>query len=183
MFNIMKKEMKDKIIKKAEKVRKEVGMEEDVNLDLETFVKSINNKRQVNIKIYEYDLSEFNNDFEESISGLIDSEGKKVNIIINKYDYENRKRFTIAHELGHYFLHHDNSLPIKHIDLRSSMDMATSKEKEQEANFFAAELLMPGNLIKKEYYTEKNIIALAKIFGVSKEAMNIRLKELGLKND
>ena len=43
---------------------------------------------------------------EDSVCGGILKENESIEIYVNKYDPINRKRFTIAHELGHYFLGH-----------------------------------------------------------------------------
>lgn len=88
-----------------------------------------------------------------------------------------RARFTIAHELGHYFLHiKDDARQIVTSFRRGQ------SPRETAANKFAAELLMPKNLIKEEY--AKMVIpvsdTLAKKFEVSKPAMRIRLDSLGL---
>ena len=40
---------------------------------------------------------------EDSVCGGILKENESIEIYVNKYDPINRKRFTIAHELGHYF--------------------------------------------------------------------------------
>ncbi len=58
-------------------------------------------------------------------------------IIVNKNFSNDRKRFTIAHELGHILLHNENNFPI-----------SLYRDKEKEANEFASELLMPENEIK-----------------------------------
>lgn len=58
-------------------------------------------------------------------------------IIVNKNFSNDRKRFTIAHELGHILLHNENLYPI-----------SSYRDKEKEANIFASEFLMPENEIK-----------------------------------
>jgi Zn-dependent peptidase ImmA (M78 family) len=58
-------------------------------------------------------------------------------IIVNKNFSNDRKRFTIAHELGHILLHNENNFPI-----------SSYRDKEKEANVFASEFLMPENEIK-----------------------------------
>ncbi len=96
----------------------------------------------------------------------------KISIIIIEKDViKTRKRFTIAHEIYH-------SLEHKNISFFSS-DKAKA---EREANIFATELLMPANQIKNSVYSPeaKNISELAYIFNVSKQAMQIRIKELNL---
>ncbi len=60
-------------------------------------------------------------------------------IVVNRNFSNDRKRFTIAHELGHILMHVAGGFPIsKHRD---------SKTREDEANIFASEFLMPKNEI------------------------------------
>lgn len=61
-------------------------------------------------------------------------------IVINKAFPNDRKRFTIAHELGHILLHNESNFPIS--------GYRDEKCKEKEANEFASELLMPEKDIK-----------------------------------
>ena len=58
-------------------------------------------------------------------------------IVLNKNMSNDRKRFTLAHELGHIVLHSDIFLIDK------------SRDKEVEANLFASEFLMPESEIKE----------------------------------
>lgn len=58
-------------------------------------------------------------------------------IIVNKNFSNDRKRFTIAHELGHLLMHNENNFPI-----------SSYRDKEREANMYASEFLMPENEIK-----------------------------------
>ncbi|MEZ0007070.1 Zn-dependent peptidase ImmA (M78 family) [Flavobacterium sp. 28YEA47A] len=61
-------------------------------------------------------------------------------IVINKSFSNDRKRFTIAHELGHILLHNESNFPVS--------EFRDEKIKEKEANSFASEFLMPANEIK-----------------------------------
>ncbi|WP_108424383.1 helix-turn-helix domain-containing protein [Flagellimonas amoyensis] len=62
-------------------------------------------------------------------------------IILNKYFPNDRKRFNLAHELGHLLFH-----VLGNVTIPESRNLA--KVKESEANRFAAEFLMPGDIIK-----------------------------------
>lgn len=90
-----------------------------------------------------------------------------------------RQRFTLAHELGHFVLHR-NSHASFNCDKESIYTGAdTLKHIEREADEFASNLLMPGDLLRQRI-TGKRIDfhllgELAKEFGVSLEAMCIRL--------
>lgn len=119
----------------------------------------------------------FTGKFNGSVDGMIRAKDGVVQILVNAENPSTRKRFTIAHELGHFFLHH-NGEPLDFVDLRSGV----SNFKEVEANKFATALLMPQNEVTNEY--NKLLFPtgeeLARIFNVSKVTMQIRLKELGL---
>lgn len=111
-------------------------------------------------------------------------------IIANKNHPVGRVKFTIAHELWHFFLHEQYwRTESWFIDTESSLSMMYRMEefsdderiREREANCFAANLLMPEELIKKAFRKKTdNIIYLAEGFGVSTTAMSIRLKNLWL---
>lgn len=119
---------------------------------------------------------------------LVKVKGKNPVMILPKHDSIQRKRFTAAHELGHYFLrvNSDGNLDTEEyqfIDLRS--DDHKNKPEEIFANKFAAELLMPEKTIKGTFnltskVTFKEILELSKLFGVSIEAMSYRMKNLNL---
>jgi Zn-dependent peptidase ImmA (M78 family) len=124
----------------------------------------------------------------DEISGAIVRKGAHVVVAVNPSHAPTRRRFTIAHELGHYFLHGDL---MEHVDqdFRVSWRDANSSRavnwKEIEANRFAAKLLMPTAFLKGDLNTlrvidEKAIQQLAKKYQVSPLAMQIRLTNLGL---
>ena len=102
---------------------------------------------------------------------------KGATIYVKEKDIATRQRFTIAHELGHEFLHIKEDSDGKIISFRSLRN-----KREKEADIFAAELLMPADLVKREY--KKTFFPtssyLANIFNVSKTAMQYRLQELRL---
>lgn len=88
-----------------------------------------------------------------------------------------RQRFSAAHELGHYELHRDHS----RIRACSADDMhrwSGNEKREAEANWFAAELLMPAKLFEPMCDVAKvdlDIIrVLANEFQVSMTAAAIR---------
>jgi len=121
-----------------------------------------------------------------NLSGMIAKRDKTVTILVNQTDAPFRKRFTIAHELGHHFLHllHDGDFVDTELDLfRDTEDPdrdSPSKRAEVQANQFAAALLMPEELVQTEWQRTKNVAELARLFNVSEEAMGIRLSRLGL---
>jgi len=118
--------------------------------------------------------------WDNTISGLIkrDSEfggDSGYAIFVNKSHPPVRRRFTIAHEIAHFVLHKSE------IDDEDIVDdglyrSGLSNEIEKQANEYAAQILMPQNLINK-YFEELggNVDQLAQKFWVSKLAMTIRL--------
>lgn len=124
----------------------------------------------------------------DQISGQLERlPNDKYKISINKMDHYYRKRFTMAHELGHYILHlhligdgvDDNRA------YRSTADgiyynQDIRQEDETEANRFAASILMPEAILRE--HTQKDFLLedLARKFQVSVQAMRIRLKGLNI---
>jgi len=91
-----------------------------------------------------------------------------------------RRRFTIAHELGHWCLHRDAE---SNMFCRSSAVEAAPSEnrpplplEEEQANAFAAALLMPARLVQQEYVRcNRDFVSLCDRFGASGAAMGRRL--------
>ncbi len=76
--------------------------------------------------------------------------------------YDGQKRFVIAHELGHFFLHPDTR-QIETVDNEQTTNWSDRQETEEyEANLFAAELLMPKALMKPRILREEPSFALIK---------------------
>lgn len=101
-----------------------------------------------------------------------------------------RRWFTIAHEIGHWRLHREIGDGV-HVRFCRSDDVGgTSRHLKQaaaierEANRFAAALLMPEDLVRREVRDQGlNVLGLARSFGVSGQAMHIRLEALRLLPD
>lgn len=127
---------------------------------------------------------------EDALSGLLFRNKKKKTIIgVNSFHSDNRKRFTIAHELGHYFLHQDDTFMDDDEDVVEYRHSSNQGDKKEvEANQFAAALLMPKNFLKKhfdslrEFHTDIDeiVLLLSEKYEVSKDAMRYRLMNLHL---
>ncbi len=93
-----------------------------------------------------------------SKNGLLYNEKKYNKIIaINTSENPLRKRFTIAHELGHYFLEiheKEDTIPYYYVHREQIID---DYKKEREADKFASELLMPIDFLKYELRNIKNV--------------------------
>jgi Zn-dependent peptidase ImmA (M78 family) len=128
--------------------------------------------------------------FEGELSGLIAPEGEYVVIGVNALHPAARQRFTLAHELGHYFLHQHDRLFVDRNFQAMRRDERSSKGvdvREIEANEFAAELLMPSRMLERDVdgaaldlVDDETIRALAERYRVSLQAMVFRLTNLGV---
>ena len=128
---------------------------------------------------------------DEELSGMVYVNEDTSIIGVNALHHPNRQRFTIAHECGHLILHKAQITKEVHVDkefpmlMRDSVSAAGISEMEIEANFFAAELLMPEALLAKalgnepfDIDDEGAVSALARNFKVSPSAMRFRLGNL-----
>lgn len=128
---------------------------------------------------------------EDSVSGLLVIKGDMVTLGVNKIHHPNRQRFMIAHELGHFLLHRQDSNifvddePV--VLFRDQTASEGTKNQEIEANAFAASLLMPEKIIREQLaqqpidaFDDGSMKQLAAQFGVSVRAMTIRLTKLQL---
>jgi Zn-dependent peptidase ImmA (M78 family) len=129
-------------------------------------------------------------DVEVSLSGMLVIKPEHTYVVLNQLHPTGRMRFSLAHELGHYLLHRDTSsvfideTPLFYRDERSKEG---TDPLEVEANAFAAELLMPEDVLRAEFGAnplsaedEDGIRELAARYGVSSAAMVNRLKNLKL---
>ena len=107
----------------------------------------------------------------ESTAGFI--------IRVNRHENKTRQRFTLAHEIAHYLLHRDKIGDGIEDDLLYRSPL--SSNLEVEANYLAADILMPWKIISElwlKYNTldrEQRIQKIADELGVSNTAMEIRL--------
>ena len=135
---------------------------------------------KLNVKV-KYDAF-FENFFssEPEISGMFTYVDNVPTCTINSRHHQNRQRFTLAHELGHFALQHGEKTDNKNTLYRNG----TTNPDEVEANAFAAELLMPKGVVRHLIVHEgiADISELARTFLVSEQAMEIRLKNLGWVN-
>jgi Zn-dependent peptidase ImmA (M78 family) len=113
-------------------------------------------------------------------SGKIFLKNNKYFIRVNASHLPSRRRFTVAHELGHYYHHKDFLDKESQILERNNYSGLGFDEKEIEANAFAAELLMPKVHFLQKCSELQKIHLLAEYFFVSELAIKVRLINLGL---
>ena len=144
---------------------------------------------------------------------LISSDWKSIRVDQNEYldeRYQNRLRFSFAHEIGHFILHKDIYSSFKITTLEEFYHFIEKIPKEQygffetQANKFAGYLLVKRELLEEKLNTEiekvKKIIDLNSLnnkillrsyianplseeFGVSQESMDIVLSEFDIFNN
>lgn len=114
----------------------------------------------------------------EALDGaLLEMNGMHV-AMLNRAKSFVRGRFTLAHELGHICLEHgkrDFYDPEMARELGEDVQENKKPAKEQEADAFASELLMPTDQLKKYQSELKNLEKMANLFQVSKQAMSIAI--------
>lgn len=135
---------------------------------------------------------------QEVVGQILFREGSPV-VKINPFQnsYEPRRRFTLAHELGHFCLHSSSSRT-GFTDSKRTMSRSESywDRYESEANTFAAQLLMPRSLVISEgqkiidaYKKNRKVNGIPRAIFVEKladkllvssKAMEYRLKNLGV---
>lgn len=120
---------------------------------------------------------------QEQVSGaLVKKPGQDPSILLNAKDSKNRKRFTCAHELGHYVRRAEEPTQYEYVDYRDQNSSTGTDEEERFANKFAANLLMPKWIVETFHEQGLAPFRMAKQFGVSPESMQYRLENLGLKS-
>jgi len=115
-------------------------------------------------------------DFPETVDALIIEDGTSVYAAVNARQHPHRQRFSLAHELGHYFLHREgNRAESVTIDTPPSeeSEIGTKDPAETEADLFAGELLVPLEMLRPNVH--KGIPELAKIFLVSEQVIAIAI--------
>ena len=79
---------------------------------------------------------------------LVCAEGQKLIFISSRITNAHRKRFIVAHEIGHFLLHSGQLYGCSDI-VESKTLRVNSRDQESEANMFASELLLPKELLQK----------------------------------
>ena len=104
---------------------------------------------------------------------------KKIFILYHPAAINPRVRFSIAHELGHFYIPEHRKLLLTGKSHNSKTGFISDKRLEREADEFASNLLVPENylnelLFKKTFLTLKDLLELANELQVSATAMAIR---------
>ncbi|MBD77343.1 MAG: hypothetical protein CL840_00215 [Crocinitomicaceae bacterium] len=112
---------------------------------------------------------------------IVFGKSKAIITVNSDISYAGKKRFVIAHELGHFEMHR-NLVPVHH-DTDATLEYFKNGHQETEANEFASELLMPEQLFRKECEGEKFspdlLRSLADRFQTSVTSVAYKYFELG----
>lgn len=129
--------------------------------------------------------------YEDTFDGLLVYEEEQdqwyIHINLDRGNSENsfRGRFSLAHELAHYFID-EHRIGIKSgaiAPIGSRNDLSPQNEMEEEADYFASCLLMPDNLFRAVRTPKKfsldTVLQLSAVFQVSVLSTAIKFAEIG----
>lgn len=116
------------------------------------------------------------------------AEGIKSNrfILVNQDDTKERQAFTIAHEIGHFVMHCNEGSNFYERYHGGANQNSDDKKIEDEADYFAANLLLPSFLIigyimnNSKFGKNQLIDNICNQFNVERETVNRRFDELGI---
>lgn len=124
----------------------------------------------LNATVYEAD----SDNLDGALLSYQETDNTKRRIIMVSRDVTyTRKRFTVAHEIGHIILHHT---PVNFLRAQGPI---YNPAQESEANAFASELLLPIQAFRRLMPITRPR-ELAAIFAVSTESVYWRIKDLNL---
>lgn len=126
---------------KAQQVLEDCGLDEITDIEMKLFVSGLDA-----ILIEEEEL--INCD-----GKIIFGKSKTLIKINSNIQFEQRKRFVVAHEIGHMIMHRNMQLPddtFANFNIFEGMEKTLKNGRQElEANQFASELLMPEKLFLK----------------------------------
>lgn len=115
---------------------------------------------------------------------IVKEAGRPCKVVVDALAHTHRRRFTLAHEIGHYVQKYqkyalgDEGGEIDYRDERSSKG---TEPDERWANGFAAALLMPASAVRQFWAQGMTPEQLAEAFNVSQRSMDLRIAKLGLR--
>ncbi len=159
---------------------------------IDQLIKDYNSNQEINdqipvnivekIKEQNIELNELCYDLHDDVLGEIKKENGKYKINIQGYDFNYRRRFTMAHELGHYILHKD-LLDDEGLDDGLSYETMyrknakISSNQETQANKYAIDMLVPKELIMSIVKELDKIKEIPRIIDENGKANNLNLIE------
>lgn len=126
--------------------------------------------------------------YEGELAGMLVRAKGQIIIGVNSLHHPNRQRFTIAHECGHFLFHKSEEIHVDRtfrVNRRDQISSQAIDPDEIEANRFAAELLMPFDMIMADIHesgidveNEQELKELALKYQVSVQALTHRVTNL-----
>ncbi len=151
-----------KIRKMARKLRELVGCENYLNFPILEFIEWIMANPDGGIDLEYVDPEEMQDTYGTTNTGC-----NKMCIRSDVYEGaikgDCRERFTLCHEIGHYFLHQPNSISF------ARGNIPVYRDPEWQANTFAGELMAPYDLVK-----DMKIEEIMEKCGMSRKAATIQ---------
>lgn len=133
--------------------------------------------RNLGINVYSQELP-------ADVSGYIikHSPGHTPDIFVNREHAPVRQRFTVAHELGHYFKRREMGSPLNdgYVLKRARLAQCGVDDEEIYANQFAAALLMPEDVLIDLKSLGFSNLEIKSRLEVSLESLELRLQNLGM---
>ena len=138
---------------------------------------------KANMTIDLYSQSKFIQAFKKEVLDgdgfIVEDRGIKRIFINDAIENRNRRRFTLAHEIGHGVLEHDISV----LHFRNSEIDSLTDEQEKQANIFARDILMPATVLAAlNIHTPEEIMDLCHISYDSARIRAERMEELYKRN-
>lgn len=173
-------------------------MREELRNQITNYTESVIESFGIHVPIYDIDriVRDLGGEIVEGVTerwadGMLEPDKGRDNgfiIRISPLQSYERRKFTIAHELGHLFLHTNyvDSISLEHTPLNFEKYYRDGEsQKEYEANEFAANLLMPQGIFREciEKNVQNGYVDMKKVseeFGVSVDAAITRGKWLGV---
>lgn len=109
----------------------------------------------------------------KDVCGFLDFQNKII--YVDSQDEPYRQNFTIAHELGHWFLHRNRVNEYQVLTRRPINGEKSPLEKE--ANLFAASLLVPGDMLLRCRLKNMSHNDIAKKFKVTRAVIDLRITD------
>jgi len=145
----------------------------------------------LNIKaaIHEHGITIIKREMDRSVTGFLLTDETRVTMVVNGALDAYQQRFSLAHLLGHFVLHGQGAALFVDFRKPTASKLSNQEEwlvREREADEFAAELLMPEDVLRdslggkprrrRNFFTQP----VAAHFGVSEIMFALRLTELGI---
>lgn len=109
----------------------------------------------------------------DKFCGLLTIDEDEATILVNNKSPAYRRNFTIAHELGHYFMHRHkkSNFPDRTTDLLNS----TNEIFERQANVFASEIILPTPVVHVMLRSRYSFHRISVVTQTSYETLKWRL--------